>query len=117
MLSFLGLGGGLSLLLPYSCRAANPRKRVHSFYMCIDCYTHDLVLQNRVLHYFVAATPHHSPLILSLDAGRPLGVVGVVVCFQDAWRRCQTPASINLSELGEEEWEVIRDTEDEQVSE
>ena len=34
---------------------------------------------------------------------------------QDAWRRCQTPASINLAELGEEEWEVIRDTEDEQV--
>ncbi|CAN0176707.1 unnamed protein product, partial [Ectocarpus fasciculatus] len=38
-------------------------------------------------------------------AGRP----------QDAWRRCQTPASINLGELGEEEWEVIRDTEDEQA--
>lgn len=34
---------------------------------------------------------------------------------QDAWRRCQTPASIKLSELGEDEWEVIRDTEDEQV--
>lgn len=37
------------------------------------------------------------------------------VVLQDAWRRCQTPASINLAELGEEEWEVIRDTEDEQV--
>eukprot|EP00904_Undaria_pinnatifida_P002209 jgi/Undpi1/1198/HiC_scaffold_104.g14112.m1 len=37
-------------------------------------------------------------------AGRP----------QDAWRRFQTPASINLGELGEDEWEVIRDTEDEQ---
>lgn len=34
---------------------------------------------------------------------------------QDAWRKCQTPASVNLGELGEDEWEVIRDTEDEQV--
>ena len=41
-----------------------------------------------------------------------------IFCFsfrQDAWRRCQTPGSINLAELGEEEWEVIRDTEDEQA--
>lgn len=35
--------------------------------------------------------------------------------WQDAWRRCQTPASIKLGDLGEEEWEVIRDTEDEQA--
>lgn len=34
---------------------------------------------------------------------------------QDAWRRCQTPASIKLSDLCEDEWEVIRDTEDEMV--
>ncbi|CAN0040162.1 unnamed protein product, partial [Discosporangium mesarthrocarpum] len=33
---------------------------------------------------------------------------------QDAWRRCQVPESIKLAELGEEEKEVIRDTEDEQ---
>lgn len=35
---------------------------------------------------------------------------------QDTWRRHQTPESIALGELGEEEWEVIRDTEDEKVT-
>ncbi|CAM9199248.1 unnamed protein product [Chrysoparadoxa australica] len=32
---------------------------------------------------------------------------------QDAWRRHPCPESISLAQLGEEEWEVVRETEDE----
>lgn len=54
--------------------------------------------------FFLLTSRCHRPLVAARSSP-----------WQDAWRRFQTPASINLGELGEDEWEVIRDTEDEQV--